>query len=159
MDEILIVYTTLTGATRTVAEAIGEGMQCAKVQVDVRRAREVRKLSSYRAVVVGTSVHMGLLPGEVKRFLRRHRKALFGRPVAYFIVCLATTKDTDENRKAVKKYIRKMRSIAPEIELIADVALFGGAVLAGMPEFNGYFPFLKCPSWPWPNSPITAIGR
>lgn len=57
MNKTLIAYGSWTGATRTVAEAIAKELETAGLQVEVRRAKEVRDLSPHSAVAVGISVH------------------------------------------------------------------------------------------------------
>jgi menaquinone-dependent protoporphyrinogen oxidase len=138
MNRVLVVYATWTGATRSVAEAIADELRVNGAGVDVRPAKEVKDVSPYQAVLVGTSVHMGRLPGAIPRFAKRHRQALAGMPVAYFAVCGTMAEDTPENRKEAMTYVQPLFKAAPQVKPL-DIGLFAGAVLTDTEEFESMF--------------------
>ena len=68
---MLVAYGTEHGATAEIAQAIAKTLTAAGFAVDVQRARRVRSLARYRAVVLGSAVYAGRWRGDALRLLRR----------------------------------------------------------------------------------------
>jgi menaquinone-dependent protoporphyrinogen oxidase len=126
-DRILVTYASWAGSTAEVAEAIAKELGAASGSVLVRPARDVADVEPYSAVVLGAAVHAGRLHRDAIAFVDRHRAALAGIPVAYFVVCLTMKEDTPEHRRTSEGFLNALREGFPEIRPVA-VGLFGGAV-------------------------------
>ena len=70
-NRVLVAYASKHGATAEIAEAIGTALSGAGLHVDVLRARRVRSLDPYAAVVLGSAVYAGRWRPEALRLLRR----------------------------------------------------------------------------------------
>ena len=70
-DRVLVAYGTKHGATAEIAEAIAKALSAADLEVDVQRARRVRSLERYRAVVLGSAVYAGRWRRDAQRLLQR----------------------------------------------------------------------------------------
>jgi len=69
-DRVLVAYGTKHGATEGIAKAIAEALRAA-LEVDLQRARRVRSVEPYRAVVLGSAVYAGRWRADALRLLRR----------------------------------------------------------------------------------------
>jgi menaquinone-dependent protoporphyrinogen oxidase len=79
---VLVAYGTKYGATAAIAEAIGEALRGAGLEADVLRARDVRSLDRYSAVVLGSAVYAGRWRRDARRLLKR--RELAERPLWLF---------------------------------------------------------------------------
>jgi len=97
---ILIAYTTSSGSTREVAEAVAGELTKDDTTVEVCRLEEVEDISPYKAVVVGGPMILGWHRRAVK-FLKQHQQALSQVPVAYFFTAMSLTRTGDTHLNGV----------------------------------------------------------
>lgn len=95
MNDTLIAYTTNSGSTEEVAQAIGDELSKSGRPVDVRRLEEVSTLDPYQLVVVGAPMILGW-HREAQKFVKHHRQELSQRKVAYFFTAMRLTQTGEE---------------------------------------------------------------
>ncbi len=111
--KILVAYTTNSGTTADVAQAIGEELGKDGAQVDVRRVEEVTGLDSYTAVVVGGPMILGWHRTAVK-FVKEHQQALSRVPVAYFLTAMSLTQTGETSVDGAPIYVDAKLAKAPK---------------------------------------------
>ena len=84
VKNILVTYASKYGATKEIAEKIGEVLLQAGLQVDVLPVDGMRDLSPYKAVILGSAVYVGKWHKKAVRFLQANEKSLAERPVWLF---------------------------------------------------------------------------
>jgi menaquinone-dependent protoporphyrinogen oxidase len=82
--KVVVAYASRYGSTQEVAEAIAAELVGRGLDLDVLRAKEVRRLDGYDGVVLGAPLVMHHWHKDAVRFLWRHRDALLQLPVAVF---------------------------------------------------------------------------
>jgi menaquinone-dependent protoporphyrinogen oxidase len=135
----LVAYATKRGSTSEVAAAIAEAFAERGLDVDLRAAGEVEDLHGYDAVVLGGALYVGRWHADARDFLRRHRAALAGLPLAVFGMGPLTLElgDVEGSRKQLQRALAR----APELHPVS-VGVFGGVV----DPSTLHFPFKKMPA-------------
>lgn len=85
MTRILVAYATKHHSTAEIASAIADELKkFSQLQVDIERIEDVKNVTSYEAVVLGSAVYMGQWRDEAASFLKRHEQELAERAVWLF---------------------------------------------------------------------------
>ncbi len=135
--KVLVTYSSGFGATREVAEKIGDVLgKEGDLKVTVRSIDEVGDIAPYEAVIVGSSVRAEKPLANVRDFFAGNREVLAGKKVALFAVCL--TAGNHEGREKVRKeYLGYIVERYPELNLLTSEA-FGGKI-----DFERLNPIMK----------------
>jgi menaquinone-dependent protoporphyrinogen IX oxidase len=103
----LVVYESKYGNTKRVAESIVEGMKTVPgIEVTLKELKEVdlKQVTSFDAIVIGSPNHIGSATGGVRRFISQLGKLkLAGKRAAVFDTYLA--KDFEKAMKKMEKQI------------------------------------------------------
>lgn len=104
MKKVLVTYTTMSGSTGEVAQAVGDEIGRSGLLVEVLPAGEVKSLDGYDGVVVGGPMIMGWHRPALG-FLREHREALQRLPMAVFVTALSLTQTGETVIEGVPAYV------------------------------------------------------
>ena len=149
--KVLLAYATRRGSTREVVEEIAGSLRRAVVETEVLKATEVKDVSGYDAVVLGTAIRFDKPLPEAVRFVDRFERDLSVIPTAFLALCLTLIEGTPESREKVSGWVQplvdKLRPRAVGLftgsaereRLGFFLSLLLGAVLAAKGEKLGDF--------------------
>lgn len=99
MSKILVAYSTNSGSTVEVAEAVAAELTLAGHDTEVKSIADVNDLAAYDSVVIGAPMIIGW-QNIARRFLKKNRSALASKKVACFACAMRLTRVKDEKLPA-----------------------------------------------------------
>ena len=123
----LIVYSSGYGATREVAETIGNILQHDDTfAVDMQMIDTPANITSYDNIIIGSSIRADQLLANTRDFLAANRYSLKGKHLALFILCL--TASTPEGQKEIiQTFSEQLKAKYPELKF-DSITAFGGKI-------------------------------
>jgi len=112
MGKILIAYATLSGSTTEIAQEVAKEISQGGLQVDVLPFSQVKDIGSYAGVVVGAPMIMGWHRSALG-FLRKHRRALQGVPLAVFVTAMSLTRTGETDLDGIPVLVDEKLPKAP----------------------------------------------
>lgn len=115
-EKILVTYASRTGSTAEIAEAICKTLRQEKVHVEILPIAEVKDLSSYKVVIIGSPIRKSRWLPEAMEFIETHRAVLTQKRVATFTVCITLAmSNAEQYRHAVKEWIAPIRALVSPV--------------------------------------------
>lgn len=110
-SSVLVTYASRAGATAGVAEAIGKTLVEQGAQVDVVAMQDVKDLTPYLAVVIGSAIQGGAWLPEALQFVKANQIELAAAPVAMFTVCMTLAMKNKPDSKVIADWVAPVRKM------------------------------------------------
>jgi menaquinone-dependent protoporphyrinogen oxidase len=123
-EQVLVAYASRAGSSQGVAEAIAAVLGENGIKNELRKAREVRSLDGYGAIILGAPLYMFHWHADALNFLSRLRPALLKRPVAVFV--LGPFHDDEKEKQGAREQLDKELAKYPWFKPL-DIQIFAGA--------------------------------
>lgn len=127
-QKILVTYASRTGSTAQIAEAICKTLTQNGEEAELLPMQDVKDLSPYHAVIIGSPIRKSRWLPEAMHFLQRHRTELARKHVATFTVCITLAMSNAERyQQAVREWIAPVHA---QIQPVSE------GLFAGRLDFN-----------------------
>lgn len=137
--KILVTYATRTGWIVGVAEAIGRNIAENGTSVDVLPIQDVKNLSAYCSVVMGSAINGGEWLPEALQFVQTHRAELSKMPFAAFLVCMTLAmRNAEQYRSHVASWLAPVRAL---VQPVGEGLFAGGLEVRKIHSFSDRFKF------------------
>ncbi|MGQ9468629.1 MAG: flavodoxin family protein [Nitrososphaerales archaeon] len=125
MQKVIVVYSTVYGNTKTVAEAIFEAIKERKIKAECKSVKELKpeELANFDVILLGSPTHRGSVSADMKEFLGKLKKVgLKGKSGAAF-----DTRYADVKKGAIEVLEKSMRELGINIILSGQPIIIMGA--------------------------------
>jgi menaquinone-dependent protoporphyrinogen oxidase len=125
IKRILITYSSRTGITAGVANDIGKTLSENGLQVDVIPMKDVKDLSAYSAIIIGSAIQAAQWLPEAAQFVQIHQTTLKKVPLGMFSVCMTLAMPNGEKyRQGVADWVKPIRGMVNPV----SEGIFAGAL-------------------------------
>ncbi len=138
-NRILVTYSTRTGSTKGVAEAIAKTLSEMGEAVDTIAMKEVKDLKIYKSVIAGSAIQDRRWLPDAIEFIESNKDELNRKPFAAFLVCmtLAMSKG-DQYKDAVSGWLQPVRNA---VNLVSEGLFKGILDINKIPSFSDRLKF------------------
>lgn len=124
-DKVLVTYASKAGSTEEIAYVISDVLLQAGLEVNQCKMSQVRVITTYQSVVLGTAIRREKPLPEAMHFVEEHRAALHHIRLACFSVGAFMREDTPENRRRTVGFLAPLLA---EIDSPVAVGCFAGKI-------------------------------
>ncbi len=116
-NNTLIVYDSQFGSTGEIAKFIGKNLSISEQIVDVKKINEVKGLSIYNHIIIGSAIQYDKWMTEAKNFIVKNEAELSTKSISFFLVCLVLSKKTDKATIKANNYANEIENLVPQIKV------------------------------------------
>jgi menaquinone-dependent protoporphyrinogen IX oxidase len=138
-NRILVTYSTQTGSTKGVSEAIAKTLSEIGEKVDTIAMKDVKDLKIYKSVIAGSAIQDRKWLPDAIDFIKVNKDELNKRPFAAFLVCMTLAMAKGEQYKdAVSSWLQPIRN---EVSPVSEGLFKGILEIKKIPSFSDRLKF------------------
>ncbi|MFA9559161.1 flavodoxin domain-containing protein [Evansella sp. AB-rgal1] len=82
-----IIYATSRGTTEKAANLLMDQLHGKGTLINLKKASSIN-LSDYDSVILGSSIHAGMVQGKMRKFIKANEQELLSKKLGLFICCM-----------------------------------------------------------------------